>query len=151
MPVLLEMGSVVRKGLGLLLGANTTIKYLDVGVGSLVLAGSIAESLLSLFKCVLSDHRSLFQGWPSQGFSAVSNPAHCLNITVSSRPSKICHLHWNNATSKLCFWESFGSKWNAAWNILSLNIKVSAKYNASCIAFIKHQVVLLSLDILYYH
>ena len=107
---------------------------------------AIAESLLSLFKCVLSDHRSLFQGWPSQGFSAVSNPAHCLNITVSSRPSKICHLHWNNATSKLCFWESFGSKWNAAWNILSLYTKVSAKYNASCISFIKHQVVLLSLD-----
>ena len=38
------MGSVVRKGLGLLLGANTTIKYLDVGAGSLVLAGSNSRS-----------------------------------------------------------------------------------------------------------
>ncbi len=38
------MGSVVRKGLGLLLGANTTIKYLDVGAGSLVLAGSNSHS-----------------------------------------------------------------------------------------------------------
>ena len=87
------MGSVVRKGLGLLLGANTTIKYLDVGA-RLCWRDPIAtaESLLSLFKCVLSDHRSLFQGWPSQGFSAVSKPAHCLNITVSSRPSRICHL-----------------------------------------------------------
>ena len=104
---LLEIGSVVvRNVLALLLGgANTANKYLDAPPSLVPIAR--AESLWSLFKCVLSDHWSLFQGWPSQGFSAVSNWAHCLNITVSCRPSKICHLHWNNATSKLCFWESF--------------------------------------------
>ena len=97
------------KGLGLLLGgANTAIKYLDVGASFACSNSQSGVIIIIIQMCLIQ---------PSIIISRLAKPRVfcCQQLSLLSQYhgqlSAIKNLslntHRNNATSKLCFWESF--------------------------------------------